>query len=86
LFSNLPVQAVGSGTNSRLLTKTVDVLLLGPRVAIEGLRDSEVRVEANLAELTPPANAVFPHVRLPEAVAKQIEVKSVSPAEIMVKR
>lgn len=86
LFSGLPVQAVEPDANSRLLTKTVDVLLLGPRAAIEKLRDHDIRVEANLAELILPANAVPPHVRLPEAVAKQIEVRSVTPTEISVKR
>jgi len=86
LFSNIPVQVNGLSANSRLLTKTVDVLLLGPRSAVESLRESDLRVEADLAELSLPANTVPPHVRLPEPVAKQLEVKSVTPSAILVKK
>jgi YbbR domain-containing protein len=86
LLSNLPVQLTGPAANARLLTKTVEVVLFGPRAVIEGLRESEVRVEANLAELGSTSNTVRPRVQLPESVAKQVEVRVVNPSEIAVRR
>jgi YbbR domain-containing protein len=86
LLSNLPVQVTGPGASPRLLTKTVEVILYGPRAVLESLHESDVRVEVNLADLAPNAKTLRPRVHLPEQVAKQIEVRAVNPAEILVKR
>ena len=86
LFPNLPVQIVGPAGNVRLLTKTVAVLLLGPRAEIEALRPDELKVELNLNALPTNADAAIPHVRLPDRLAQHIEIKSINPTEIKVKR
>lgn len=81
LFSHLPVQLNGQ---ARPLTKTVEVLLLGPRAAIEALHESDLIVEFDV----PPSNVntARPRVRLPEKLAAQIEIKSINPSEIKVKK
>lgn len=86
LFTNLPVQLIGPAGNVRLLTKTVEVLLVGPRVEIEAMRADELKVEINLNDLPAHADIAPPHVRLPDRLAQQIEIKSINPTEVKVKR
>lgn len=86
LFTNLPVQWVGPAGNVRLITKTVEVLLLGPRAEIEAMRADELKVELTLQDLPANADAAIPHVRLPNRLAQQIEIKSINPTEVKVKR
>ncbi len=86
LFSNLPVQVSGPAGNARLLTKTVEVIVLGPRAAVEALRDSDLKVELDLTALAPNTDIARPRVRLPERLAAQIEIKSINPSEIKVKK
>ncbi len=86
LFTNLPVQLVGPPGRARLLTKTVEVLLLGPRAEIEALRADEIKVELELNALPAHVTAAPPHVRLPDRLAQQIEIKSINPTEVKVKR
>lgn len=86
LFTNLPVQWVGPTGNVRLLTKTVEVVLLGPRAEIEAMRADQLKVELTLNDLPANADAATPHVRLPNSLAQQIEIKSINPTEVKVKR
>jgi YbbR domain-containing protein len=86
LFTNLPVQWVGPMGNVRLLTKTVEVVLLGPRAEIEAMRPDDLKVELTLHDLPANADAAIPHVRLPNRLAQQIEIKSINPTEVRVKR
>jgi hypothetical protein len=86
LFADLPVQLFGSAGNARLLTKTVEVTLLGPHAVIESLRADELRVEVNLNALPANADTAPPRVRLPDRVAQHIEIKSINPTEVKVKR
>lgn len=86
LFTNLPVQLVGPAGNVRLLTKTVEVVLLGPRAEIEAMRADDLKVEVTLNDLPANADAATPHVRLPNSLAQQIEIKSINPTEVKVKR
>ncbi|MBI1762858.1 MAG: hypothetical protein HYR56_15620 [Acidobacteria bacterium] len=86
LFANLPVQLIGAPHNTRLLTKTVEVVLLGPRAELEALRADELKVELNLNTLPANAESAPPRVRLPDGLARQIEIKSINPTEVKVKR
>jgi YbbR domain-containing protein len=85
-FDNLPVHVSDRTAGARLLTQTVQVALYGPHSAIESLREKDVRVEVDLAALSPTAETARPRVRLPEYLAGQIEIKAINPDEVKVKR
>jgi YbbR domain-containing protein len=86
LLNNLPVQVTGQMTGARLLPATVQVVIYGPRSAVEGLRENDVKVELDLAALPPGAETAQPRVRLPDNLAGQIEIKTINPNEVKVKR
>jgi len=86
LLSNLPVQVNGQVTGARLLPPTVQVVVYGPRAVVEGLRENDVKVELDFAALPPGAETVQPRVRLPDNLAGQIEIKTINPNEVKVKR
>ncbi|HKQ74893.1 MAG TPA: CdaR family protein [Blastocatellia bacterium] len=81
-FSNVHVQWPDKNANERLLTKSVEVEVFGPKSAVEKLTASNLRVEINTAGLPPNANSVIPNVQLPA----NIEVKNTIPREVKVKR
>jgi YbbR domain-containing protein len=78
-FTNVPVQwaiqSIDAGENRRLLTKTVQLEVFGPKSAVEALSVDDLRVEIESANL-------IPQVRLPQ----NIEIRSVIPGEVKVKR
>jgi len=81
-FANLPVRWPDKNANWRLLTKTVEVEVFGPKSAVEKLRPDDLRVEINTAGLTGEANSVTPKIQLPP----NIEVRNVIPKEVKVKK
>ncbi len=85
-FNNLPLHVSDRVAGAHLLNQTVKVLLYGPRSAIETLREKDVQVEVDLAALPPAAETAQPRVHLPENLAGQIEVKTINPTEVKVKR
>jgi YbbR domain-containing protein len=85
LLKNLPVHWVNQPPQARLLTQTVEALVVGPRAALDALRESDVRVEVNAANLPPNAVAAKPQIHLPAALAKQIEIRNVKPSEVKIK-
>jgi YbbR domain-containing protein len=84
-FNNLPVH-LSERAGTRLLNQTARVVLYGPRSTIETLQEKDVRVGVDLAALPPTAETAQPRVHLPENLAGQIEVKSINPTEVKVKR
>lgn len=85
-FANVPVHWLDKNTNGRLLTKSVDVEVFGPKSAVEALRADDLRVEINTTGLPPGVSSVTPHVHLPTKSEKNIEIKNVIPREVKVKR
>jgi len=81
-FANIPVRWPDKSANGRLLTKTVEVEVFGPKSAVEALRSDDLRVEAQTTGLPPDANSVAPQVHLPA----NIEVRNIIPREVKVKR
>jgi YbbR domain-containing protein len=85
-FANVPVQwpaqSMDKSATGRLLTKTVRLEVFGPKSAIEALREEDLRVEVETANLPPEMTTVIPQVRLPA----NIEVRSIIPREVKVKR
>jgi YbbR domain-containing protein len=86
LLNNLPVQVIGQTTGARLSPPTVQVVVYGPRSAVEGLRESDIKVELDLATLPLEAEAAQPRVSLPDYLAGQVEIKTINPNEVKVKR
>ncbi|MGH9767330.1 MAG: CdaR family protein [Blastocatellia bacterium] len=85
-FANIPVQWLDKDANGRLLTKTVDVEVFGPKSAIEALRSDDLRVEVKTTGLPPDVNSVAPVIQFPANAEKNIEVRNVIPKEVKVKR
>jgi len=81
-FSNIPVRWLDKSANGRLLTKTVEVEVFGPKSAVEALRSDDLRVEVKTTALPPDANIVIPQIQLPA----NIEVRNIIPKEVKVKR
>src|SRR5262245_32711269 len=81
-FADVPVQWPNKNANERLLTKTVEVELFGPKSAVENLPAHDLRVEINTANLPPNANSVIPNIQLPA----NIVVSKIIPREVKVKR
>lgn len=85
-LANLPVHWPDKGSTGRLLTKTVDVDLFGPKSAVEALRPDDLRVEINPADLTPGVLSIAPRIHLPASTEKSVTVKNVIPKEVKVKK
>jgi hypothetical protein len=85
-FVNLPVQWLDQAAHERLLTKTVNVELFGPKSAIGKLRAGELRVELKTTGLLPGVDSAAPQVRLPANADQHIEVKKIIPGEVKLKR
>jgi YbbR domain-containing protein len=84
-FANVPVrwpEGMDKIQSGSLLTKTVRLEVFGPKSAIEALRDDDLRVEVETANLPPEVTSVIPQVRLPA----NIEVRNIIPREVKVKR
>jgi YbbR domain-containing protein len=81
-FFNVPVRWPDKNANWRLLTKTVEVEVFGPKSAVENLPTDELIVEIDTAGLPPNANSVIPKIQLPA----NIEVRNIIPREVKVKR
>ncbi len=82
LFANIPVRWPDKNATGRLLTKTVDVEVFGPKSAVEALRSDDLIIEATTTGLPPGATSVAPQIQLPA----NIEVRNVIPREVKVKR
>jgi YbbR domain-containing protein len=84
-FNKLPVYWLNQTADFRLVTKTVDVELYGPRSAIEGLQADDLRVEVESDELTAGSQSAQLQVRLPDNRGQQVKVKTI-PSEVTLKR
>jgi YbbR domain-containing protein len=84
-FYKLPVYWLNQTAGLRLLTKTVDVELYGPRSMIKDLRADDLRVEVESDELTAGSQTAQPRVRLPESIGQQVKVKII-PSEVSLNR
>src|SRR5262249_16922097 len=84
-FANTPVRWIDKNSKGRLLTKTVDVEVYGPKSAVDAFRPSDLRVEGKKTGL--PANATphHPDVQLHTNAEKKLEF-TVIPNEVKVKR
>jgi YbbR domain-containing protein len=81
-FANAPVQWLDKSAAGRLLTKTVQLEVSGPKSAVEALRADDLRVVINTAGLPPNLTSITPQVQLPA----NIEVKNIIPREVKVRR
>jgi YbbR domain-containing protein len=84
-LTGVPVVWPDHPRGARLLTPTVDVTLYGPRSAVEALQVSDLRVEISTADLPVAAQTAKPQVRLLRPNVR-IEIRSVTPAEVRLKR
>lgn len=85
-FTNIPIQWPDKNAPGRLLTKTIDVEVFGPRSAVETLRANDFRVEMNTTGLHSGVNRITPKVHLPAKAEKNIEIRDLTPREVKVKR
>jgi YbbR domain-containing protein len=85
-FANIPVQSsvqsIDKSATGRVLTKTVQLEVFGPKSAVEALSADDLRVEVETANLPPEVTSVTPKIRLPA----NIEVRNIIPREVKVKR
>ena len=81
-FADVPVRWPDKDSNDRLLTKTVEVEVFGPKSALDKTRPEDLRVEIDTAGLPPNLTSVIPKIQLPA----NIEVRNIIPREVKVKR
>ena len=82
-FANVAVQWLNPLPGGRLLTKTVAVELYGPNSAVDAIQPTALR-----AEITADSNAttVLPKIILPANSDPRIEVRSIIPNEVKLKK
>lgn len=82
-FANVPVQWLNSSPGGRLMTKTVAVELYGPNSAVDAIQADALR-----AELTADSNATtaIPKIVLPANSDPRIEIRSIIPNEVKLKK
>jgi len=85
-FTDLPIEWLDQPTGAHLPAQTVDVVLYGPRQVIEALRTRDIRVEASAARSAEGVTAAKPYVRLLSNQEAHIEVKSITPNEVKLKK
>jgi YbbR domain-containing protein len=81
-FATAPVRWLDRAATGRLLTKTVQLEVFGPKSAVEALRADDLRVEVKTTGLPPNVTSVTPQVQLPT----NIEIRNIIPREVRVKR
>jgi YbbR domain-containing protein len=81
-FANTPIRWLDKSATERLLTKTVQLEIFGPKSVVEALRADDLRVEIKTADLPPNVTIVTPQVQLPA----NIEIRKIIPREVKVKR
>jgi len=81
-FANAPVRWIDKGAAGWLLTKTVQLEVVGPKSVVESLRADDLRVEVKTASLPPGVTSLTPLVQLPA----NIEIRNITPREVKVKR
>ena len=79
---NIPVRWLDKSADERLLTKSVEVEVYGPRSIVESLSADDLRAEIRVAGLPPDANSVTPNIQKPT----NVEVRKTIPKEVKVKR
>jgi hypothetical protein len=85
-FTNIPVQWIDKSANGRLLTKTLEIEVYGPKLLVEGMKPDEVRVEVKSTGHPLDTTSLTPLVKIPARIEKNIEIKSIVPREVKVKR
>jgi YbbR domain-containing protein len=85
-FTALPIEWIDQAAGERLLTPQVDVMLYGPRSALDALRARDIRVELTTANLPATAATAKPQVRLLGGANARIEVRDITPSEVRIKR
>jgi YbbR domain-containing protein len=81
-FANAPVRWLDKSATGRLLTKTVQLEVFGPKSAVEALSVDDLRVEIKTTGLPPDVTSVTPQVQRPA----NIEIRNIIPGEVKVKR
>jgi YbbR domain-containing protein len=79
---NIPVRWPDKSADERLLTKSVEVEVYGPRSAVESLGAGDLRAEIRVAGLPPDADSITPNIQKPA----NVEVRNIIPREVKVKR
>lgn len=81
-FAGVPVWWLDKSATGRLLTKTVQLEVYGPKSAVEALREDDLRVEVKTTGLPPDVTSVTPQVQRPA----NIEIRNIIPREVKVQR
>jgi len=79
---NIPVRWLDKSADERLLTKSVEVEVYGPRSIVESLSADDLRAEIRVAGLPPDASSVTPSIQKPA----NVEVIKTIPREVKVTR
>lgn len=82
----VPVHWNNQPRGAHLVTKTVEVELYGPISAIESLKAKDLRAEVNSADMMDGFSSFPAKVILPAGTDSHIEVRSINPTEVKVKR
>lgn len=85
-LAGIPVHLFNQPSNGKLLTKTVEVELYGPKSAVEALKPKDLRVDVNAENLADGISFVQPQLILPAGTNPHIEVRSIYPKEVKVKK
>lgn len=82
-FANVAVQWLNPSPNGRLLTKTVSVELYGPKSAVDTVDPKDLRAEIKTSSDTV---IVQPKIILPTNADPRIEIRSIIPNEVKLKK
>lgn len=85
-FIDIPIQWPDKNAPGRLLTKTIDIEVFGPKSAVEALRADDLRIEIDTTGLHSGINSVTPKIHLSAKAEKNIEIRNFVPRVVKVKR
>lgn len=86
VFSDVPVVWPDRPPHGRLLTPHVKVTLRGPRKMVESMNPQDLKAEIYTANVPSIVEHLTPNIVWPAALGANLEVVSVSPKEVTVKR
>ena len=86
ILSKVPVRWLDPPAGGRLLNKTIAVELFGPGSAIQSLREDDLHAEIRTSDIPAGAESAQPRVRLPDHAGKHIQIRSITPKGVKVKK
>ncbi|MGH9844489.1 MAG: CdaR family protein, partial [Blastocatellia bacterium] len=86
IVSNVPVRWLDPPAGGVALTRTITVELFGPGSAIRSLREEDLLAEINTSDIPAGVESAQPRVRLPSYAGKHIQIKSIFPKGVKLKK